>query len=135
MRFLATILAIPMVWCVTPASNAWAAQDVVTAAVHRELDRAVSPQPGNEHLLRLSALRALRDQALKPLLISLAETGPPSIQKPIEISESCVYATNPESSWSPPRGCILFRDFFAGFFEFSRFHIHIYFLKHGSKMG
>ncbi len=54
--------------------------DRLAKAVHRELDRAVAPQPGNEHLLRLSALRALRDDRLKPLLISLAEDADPTIQ-------------------------------------------------------
>ncbi|MDP7030173.1 MAG: hypothetical protein QF733_08130 [Phycisphaerales bacterium] len=41
------------------------------AAVHHELDLAISPQPGNGHLMRLSALRALRDPRLEPLLVSL----------------------------------------------------------------
>jgi hypothetical protein len=49
-------------------------------AVHRELDRAVTPQPGNEHLLRLSALRALHDERLVPLLVSLTEDDDPAIQ-------------------------------------------------------
>ena len=50
------------------------------AAAHRELNRAISPQPNNEHLMRLSALRALRDQRLEPLLISLTSDSDASIQ-------------------------------------------------------
>jgi len=49
-------------------------------AVHRELDRAVTPQPRNEHLLRLSALRALHDDRLVPLLVSLTDDDDPVIQ-------------------------------------------------------
>ncbi|MCH2140758.1 MAG: hypothetical protein MK100_06950 [Phycisphaerales bacterium] len=49
-------------------------------AVHQELDRAISPQPGGAHLLRLSALRALRDIRLRPLLVSLTEGNDPAIQ-------------------------------------------------------
>ena len=49
-------------------------------AVHLQLDRAMTPQPGNEHLTRLSSLRALRDPRLIPLFASLAERAEPSIQ-------------------------------------------------------
>ncbi|MBT5657822.1 MAG: hypothetical protein HOI89_08590, partial [Phycisphaerae bacterium] len=50
------------------------------AAAHRELDRAITPQSNNEHLMRLSALRALRDQRIEPLLVSLTSDDDPSIQ-------------------------------------------------------
>jgi hypothetical protein len=50
------------------------------AAAHRELDRAITPQPNNEHLMRLSALRAFQDQRLEPLLISLSTNDDPSLQ-------------------------------------------------------
>ncbi|MCP4758543.1 MAG: hypothetical protein GY894_00310 [Planctomycetes bacterium] len=52
----------------------------IETAVHRELDRAVTPQPGNGHLPRLSALRALHDDRLIPLLISLIDDDDPAIQ-------------------------------------------------------
>ncbi len=50
------------------------------AAVHRELDQAITPQPGNAQLMRLSALRALRDPRLEPLLVSLLGVDDPAIQ-------------------------------------------------------
>lgn len=50
------------------------------AAAHRELDRAITPQSNNEHLMRLSALRALQDQRIEPLLVSLTSDDDPSIQ-------------------------------------------------------
>jgi hypothetical protein len=50
------------------------------AAAHRELNRAITPQANNEHLMRLSALRALHDQRLEPLLVSLTTDDDPSIQ-------------------------------------------------------
>lgn len=49
-------------------------------AVHRQLDRAVTPQVDNEHLARLASLRALKDPRLLPLFASLAERGESSIQ-------------------------------------------------------
>ena len=49
-------------------------------AVHRQLDRTVTPQANNEHLPRLASLRALKDPRLLPLFASLAERSEPSIQ-------------------------------------------------------
>ena len=54
--------------------------DARDAAVHQELDRAITPQPRNEHLARLSALRALQDPQLEPLLASLLDASDPAIQ-------------------------------------------------------
>ena len=61
-----------------PTAATWG--DPWEAAAHRELDRAISPQPNYEHLSRLSALRALQDRRLKPLLVSLSTNEDPSIQ-------------------------------------------------------
>jgi len=60
------------------AAASW--DDARDTAVHQELDRAVSPQPGGGHLTRLSALRALRDSRLRPLLVSLTEGGDTAVQ-------------------------------------------------------
>jgi hypothetical protein len=61
-----------------PSGATWG--DPWEAAAHRELDRAISPQPNNEHLMRLSALRALQDRRLEPLLNSLSTDDDASIQ-------------------------------------------------------
>jgi hypothetical protein len=62
----------------TPSSASWG--DPWETAAHRELDRAITPQPNYEHLTRLSALRALQDRQLEPLLVSLSSDDDPFIQ-------------------------------------------------------
>lgn len=72
---VAPLLALAIAW---PAAATWG--DPWEAAAHRELDRAITPQPNNEHLMRLSALRALQDQRLEPLLVSLSGEDDPFVQ-------------------------------------------------------
>ncbi|HJO16315.1 MAG TPA: hypothetical protein QF800_05440, partial [Phycisphaerales bacterium] len=74
-----SLIAMMVLIPVMAASGMRWGQDHDTA-VHLQLDRAVTPQPGNEHLTRLSSLRALRDPRLIPLFASLAERAEPSIQ-------------------------------------------------------
>jgi hypothetical protein len=78
MAQLPLIICFCMLPLVSGADAYWG--DARDAAVHQELDRAITPQPRNEHLARLSALRALQDPRLEPLLASLLDASDPAIQ-------------------------------------------------------
>ncbi|MHC5003597.1 MAG: hypothetical protein ACYTJ0_10780 [Planctomycetota bacterium] len=73
------LAAVMVVACVLPTGVTARADDVADAAI-RQITTAVTPQRELRHLPLLTALRQLRDPAMRPLLFQLVQSEGPLIQ-------------------------------------------------------